>query len=117
MRTLSICIFICLAFAGLSTKGLVHATPVGRVAPEIVLHLKPPIVSGSTVKLPYEIFYPGYIEFYLFDANMVKIWQDFGVREKGQHAQALRADKLEKGKVYHFEFWYKGKPYPGKFTA
>jgi hypothetical protein len=117
MRTLITCIFFCLALGGLTTKGLVHAKPNEFAAPEIVLNLKPPIVSGATVKLPYEIFYPGYIEFYLFDANMVKIWQDFGVREKGAHAQALRADKLEKGKVYHFEFWYKGKPYPGKFTA
>lgn len=117
MRTLITCIIFCAALVGLSTAGRVAAAPHARVAPEIVLNLKPPIVSGSSVKLPYEIFYPGYIEFYLFDANKVKIWQDFGVREKGEHAQALRLDKLEKGKVYHFEFWYKGKPYPGQFTA
>lgn len=117
MKTLITCLIFCAAFVGTTNKGLVSAAPVLRAAPEIVLNLKPPVVSGTTVKLEYEIFYPGYIEFYLFDANKAKIWQDFGVREKGKHAQSLRADKLEKGKVYHFEFWYKGKPYPGKFTA
>jgi hypothetical protein len=117
MRTLIACIFFWGALVAPCTQGELSAAPRAAFAPEIVLNLKPPIMSGTSVKLPYEIFYPGYIEFYLYDANKVKVWQDFGVREKGQHAQSLRLDKLEKGKVYHYEFWYKGKPYPGKFTA
>jgi hypothetical protein len=86
-------------------------------APEIVLHLRPPMVTGAAIKLPYEIPYPGYIEFYLFDSQKKKIWQDFGVKEKGEHAQSLKMDKFEKGKTYHYEFWYKGKPYAGKFSV
>jgi hypothetical protein len=84
--------------------------------PEIVLHLRPPMVTGASIKLPYEIPYPGYIEFYLFDSEKKKIWQDFGVKEKGEHAQSLKSDKFDKGKTYFYEFWYKGKPYPGKFS-
>lgn len=98
------------------TKGIGLGVSASYGAPEIVLHLRPAMVSGNSVKLPYEIPYPGYIEFYLFDSDKKKIWEDFGVKAKGEHAQALRLDKLEKGKVYHYEFWYKGKPYPGKFT-
>lgn len=84
--------------------------------PEIALNLKPPLISGNSVKLGYEIPYPGYIEFHLFGPDGTKIWQNFGVREKGEHAQAIRRDKLEPGATYTFEFRYKGKPYPGKFT-
>ena len=83
---------------------------------DIVMHLKSPLVAGSSVKLGYEIPYPGYIEFHLFGPDGEKIWQNFGVREKGEHYQALKRDKLEDGVTYTYEFWYKGKPYPGKFT-
>jgi hypothetical protein len=88
-----------------------------KSAPEIVLHLKQPLLSGNSVKLGYEIPYPGYIEFHLFQEDGERIWQNFGVREKGEHYQAVRLDKLTSGAVYHYEFWYKGKPYKGKFTA
>jgi hypothetical protein len=87
-----------------------------ETAPEIVLHMKSPLVSGNSVKLGYEIPYPGYIEFHLFKADGEKIWQNFGVREKGEHYQAVRRDKLNSGETYHYEFWYKGKPYKGKFS-
>ena len=90
---------------------------LSKGSPEITLHLKPAIVSGNSVKLGYEIPYAGYIEFHLFDAAGVKIWVDYGVREKGEHYQALRKDKLLEGKIYNYQFWYKGKPYEGKFTA
>ena len=84
--------------------------------PEISLNLKTPLVEGSTVKLGYEIPYPGYIEFHLFDAEGKKLWANYGVQDKGEHFQSVRRDKLEDGVTYRFEFWYKGKPYPGKFT-
>lgn len=88
----------------------------GQTAPEIVLHMKSPLVSGNSIKLGYDIPYPGYIEFHLFTADGTKIWQNFGVREKGEHYQAVRRDKLDEGATYLYEFWYKGKPYKGKFT-
>lgn len=83
---------------------------------DIVLHLKSPLISGNSVKLGYEIPFPGYIEFHLFAPNGEKVWQNFGVRDKGEHYQAIRKDKLDSGATYTYEFWYKGKPYPGKFT-
>ena len=86
-------------------------------SPEIVLHLKQPLISGNSVKLGYEIPYPGYIEFYLFLTDGEKVWQNFGVKDKGEHYQAIRLDKLESGTTYLYEFWYKGKPYKGKFSA
>ena len=89
-------------------------TPV--VAPEIVLSLKPPLVQGNSVKLGYEIPYPGYIEFYLYGPDKQKIWQNFGVQDKGEHYQAIKRSPLEPGATYTFEFWYKGKPYSGSFT-
>ena len=104
--------FIPLAWVG-------HTTPVRaaiHVAPEVVLHLMPPMITSTSVKLTYEIPYPGYIEFYLFDSEKKKMWQDFGVKDKGTHAQSLKAEKFEKGKTYFYEFWYKGKPYQGKFS-
>ena len=85
-------------------------------APEIILNLKPPLVSGNTVKLGYEIPYPGYIEFHLFGPDGTKIWQNFGVRDKGEHYQAIKRSPLEAGATYTYEFWYKGKPYSGTFT-
>ena len=90
---------------------------ISKGSPEIALHLKPALVSGNSVKLGYEIPYAGYIEFHLFDATGAKIWVDYGVREKGENYQALRKDKLTTGQVYVYQFWYKGKPYEGKFTA
>jgi hypothetical protein len=101
-------------FWGPSTGSMVAASRA--FAPEIALNLLPPMVTAGSVKLQYEIPYPGYIEFYLFDSAQKKIWQDFGVRDKGNHVQSLKAEKFEKGKTYHFEFWYKGKAYPGKFS-
>ncbi len=86
-------------------------------APEIILNLKPPLVQGNSVKLGYEIPYPGYIEFYLFGPDKQKIWQNFGVQDKGEHYQSVRRDPLEAGATYTFEFWYKGKPYRGSFKA
>ena len=93
-----------------------EAGVVEAVGPEIVLNLKPPLISGNSIKLGYEIPYPGYIEFHLFNPDGEKIWQSFGVKPKGEHYQALRRDKMEPGATYTFEFRYKGKPYPGKFT-
>lgn len=90
---------------------------LSETAPEIVLHLKQPMSSGNSVKLGYEIPYPGYIEFYLFKPDGERIWQNFGVKDKGEHYQAVRLDKLDSGTVYNYEFWYKGKPYKGQFTA
>lgn len=90
---------------------------LSKGSPEIALHLKQPSVSGNSVKLEYEIPYAGYIEFHLFDAAGTKIWTDYYVRDRGTHAQALRVDKLTKGQTYKYEFWYKGKPYPGKFSV
>ena len=86
------------------------------VAPEIILSLKPPLVQGNSVKLGYEIPYPGYIEFHLFGPDGQKIWQNFGVQEKGEHYQAIKRGPLESGATYTYEFWYKGKPYKGSFT-
>lgn len=94
----------------------VQLSGIADGSPEIVLNMKPPIVTGAGVKLGYDIPYPGYIEFHLFNDKDEKIWVDYGVREKGEHYQSLRRDKLTEGTTYHFEFWYKGKPYPGKFT-
>ena len=85
------------------------------VAPEIILNLKPPLVQGNSVKLGYEIPYPGYIEFHLFGPDGQKIWQNFGVQEKGEHYQAIKRSPLEDGVTYTYEFWYKGKPYKGSF--
>lgn len=102
-------------FGGQAEVNAVSAPPA--YAPEIALNLLPPMVAGSSIKLPYNIPYPGYIEFFLFDPQKKKIWQDFGVKEKGDHAQSLKIDKFEKGKTYFYEFWYKGKPYSGKFSV
>ena len=90
---------------------------ISKGSPPIALSLKPPLMEGSSVKLVYEIPYAGYIEFHLYDASGAKIWVDYGVMEKGEHAQSLRKDKLTPGMVYSYEFWYKGKPYPGKFNV
>ena len=97
------------------SQAQVEVTPV--VAPEIILHLKPPLVQGNSVKLGYEIPYPGYIEFYLFGPDKQKIWQNFGVQDKGEHYQSIKREPLESGATYYFEFWYKGKPYGGSFKA
>lgn len=114
--TLSLIVFLTLLlWVPSGDQGRVHAR--GAHSPEIVLHLLPPMVSATSIKLPYKIPYPGYIEFYLFDTEKKKIWQDFGVKEKGEHAQSLKAEKFEKGKTYFYEFWYKGKPYSGKFAV
>ncbi|MEM0997803.1 MAG: hypothetical protein AAGN35_12005 [Bacteroidota bacterium] len=103
------------------TAGLNEVTPqdpsAASTTVDIVLHMKQPLISGNSVKLGYEIPYPGYIEFYLFMADGQKIWQNFGVKEKGEHYQAIRLDKLESGTTYLYEFWYKGKRYKGRFTA
>lgn len=109
---------------GLFLAFSLQATPIGApvaelspvVAPEIILHLKPPLVQGNSVKLGYEIPYPGYIEFHLFNSEGQKIWQNFGVQEKGEHYQAIKRSPLEDGATYTYEFWYKGKPYQGSFT-
>lgn len=90
---------------------------ISKGSPEIVLHLMPAQVTESSVKLGYEIPYAGYIEFHLFDASGTKVWVDYGVREKGKYFQSLRKDKLTSGAQYSYQFWYKGKPYDGKFTA
>lgn len=90
---------------------------ISKGSPEIALSLKQPLISGNSVKLGYAIPYAGYIEFHLFDAAGAQIWVDYGVQEKGEHYQALRVDKLVQGQNYNFEFWYKGKPYPGKFSV
>lgn len=89
---------------------------LSKGSPEITLHLQSPLVSGNSVKLGYQIPYDGYIEFHLFDASGAKIWVDYGVQEKGDHYQALRKDKLKEGETYNYQFWYKGKPYEGKFS-
>lgn len=99
-----------------SSAPVVESSPVVDRGPEIALNLKPPLISGNSIKLGYEIPYPGYIEFHLFDPDGNKIWQNFGVKEKGEHVQALRRDKMDAGATYSFEFWYKGERYPGKFT-
>lgn len=83
--------------------------------PEVVLHLRPALISGNSVKIPYSIPYPGYIEFHLFDPEGTKIWIGTGVREKGDHVQAIRRDKLNDGATYSFDIYYKGKKYSGKF--
>lgn len=93
------------------------STGISKGSPEIVLHMKPPIVTGSGVELGYEIPYPGYIEFHLFNGAGEKIWVNYGVREKGENYQSLRRDKLTAGETYQYEFWYKGKPYKGKFSV
>ena len=94
----------------------VEGVRMENTGPEIVLNLKEPLISGASIKLGYEIPYPGYIEFHLFDPEGNKIWQNFGVKAKGEHYQALNREKMEPGATYTYEFWYKGKPYPGKFT-
>jgi hypothetical protein len=109
----------------LVTWGMSMATPSGEKAPlpeltkgspPIVLDLKPPMDGGSSIKLGYVIPYPGYIEFHLFDDKDQKIWVDYGVREKGEHYQSLKKEKLTPGLNYRYEFWYKGKPYSAKFS-
>jgi hypothetical protein len=82
----------------------------------IALSLKPPLTSGNSIKLGYEIPYSGYVEFYLYDVTGTKIWADYAVQDKGLHYQSLRMDKLKSGQQYLYEFWYKGIPYPGKFS-
>lgn len=90
---------------------------ISKGSPEISLSLLPAIPSDNAVKLGYVIPYAGYIEFHLFDAKGTKIWVDYYVREKGTYYQSLRKDKLTAGQQYSYQFWYKGKPYEGKFTA
>lgn len=87
-----------------------------KETPSIALSLKLPLTSGSSVKLGYEIPYAGYVEFHLYDATGTKIWADYTVQERGLHYQTLRMDKLKSGQQYLYEFWYKGRPYPGKFS-
>lgn len=91
------------------------ATPAGN-GPEIVLHLTSTLVSGNSIKIGYKIPYDGYIEFDLFDPSGERVWYTSYVREKGEYFLALRRDKLESNAVYSFNFWYKGKKYPGTFN-
>lgn len=86
-------------------------------APAIALNLKDPLISGETIKIGYQIPYPGYIEFHLFDASGEKIWINSFVQEKGEHYQALKRSKMESGQTYTFDIWYKGKKYQGSFTV
>ena len=83
---------------------------------EVVLHLKPTLVSGTTVSIGYEITYPGYIEFHLYNPEGEKIWITSAIKEKGEHIQSLRRDKLSSGEIYTFEFFYKGQRFPGSFS-
>ncbi len=114
---LIISILVFLSFPSQMPGGGNDQYGISKGSPEIALHLGTPLVSGNSVKLGYQIPYPGYIEFHLFDASGTQIWVDYGVREKGDNFQVLRKDKLTAGATYKFQFWYKGKPYEGKFAA
>lgn len=83
---------------------------------DVVMNLKTPLVKGDLIQIPYEIPYPGYIEFFLYDPAGERIWIDSKVREKGEHVQAFKRGPLKSGETYTFDFWYKGKKYSGKFT-
>lgn len=114
---LSILLSMSLLTGAPATGGGNEQYGISKGSPEIALHLDQPLVSGNSVKLGYEIPYPGYIEFHLYDAAGTKVWVDYGVREKGKHVQALNRTKLQGGQTYSYQFWYKGKPYEGKFSA
>ena len=104
---------------GLSFFGSLHAQSLNECARlvDAQLELKRTELVGASVVIEYEIPYSGMVEIRLYDKQGNKVWQNFGVREKGEHYQALRVDKLEPGVQYQFEFWYKGKPYKGKFSV
>lgn len=92
-----------------------HKTEV-LPGPEVVLHLKSTLISGNTVKIGYEIPYPGYIEFLLFDKEGKMLWYNAYVKDKGDHFLAFKREKLESGISYTFTLRYKGKDYPGTFV-
>ena len=117
---MSFLITILLSFT-LNTSPLLYEVPEvvteKNKAPEIALSLKDPLISGESVKISYQIPYPGYIEFFLYNPQGEQVWLNTLVREKGEHIQALNRSKLDKGGIYTFDIWYKGKKYSGKFTA
>lgn len=83
--------------------------------PEVVLNLKSTLISGNTIKIGYEIPYPGYIEFLLYNGDGKMLWYNAYVKDKGDHFLAFKREKLELGTSYQFTIRYKGKDYPGTF--
>lgn len=107
---------IALAIFFLFLAGGAMEVSAQQLGPPVVLHIQQELTSGNSIKIGYQIPYDGYIEFDLFNPEGERIWYTAYVREKGDHYQALRKDKLEANETYTYDFRYKGKTYSGKFT-
>ena len=83
----------------------------------IVLYLDAADVQAHQVDIGYEINYPGFLEFHLFDNDGKRIFLTSMVKEKGKHAMRLKKKKLASSKTYSYYFIYKGKQYHGSFKV
>lgn len=107
-------IVFCLGFASKAVPDA-SPSPLNAPAPDVVLNLGTTLISGNTVKIGYQIPYPGYIEFLLLEKGGKMIWYNAYVKDKGEHFLAFKREKLELGVSYNFTIRYKGKDYPGTF--
>lgn len=117
--------FVMLALVGMGSKSVPQPERNGGnwahfedfiPSADVVLNLKSTLVSGNTVKIGFEIPYPGYIEFFLFDNTGKRLWYNAYVKDKGEQYLAFKREKLQSGAAYQFTLRYKGKDYPGTFV-
>lgn len=83
----------------------------------ITLYLSAASIEANLVDISYEINYPGFLEFHLFDNDGKQIFLTSMVKNKGKHAMRLKKHKLISSETYSYYFIYKGKEYHGSFTV
>jgi hypothetical protein len=81
---------------------------------DVTLVLKGIEVGEPNVTVGYKIPFPGFVQFFLFDKNGTKIWEQNLSREAGDNKVLINKAKLNPGIDYSFEIRYKGKTYTGK---
>ena len=99
------------------TSFLILLSSFTRAQNDVVLTMKGTVQNSNTVAVSYSIPYPGYVEFVLFNSEGKKIWYGAGVKERGDHSQKLKRDKMEAGTTYSYQLKYKGKTYSGTFDV
>ena len=83
----------------------------------ITLYLDGATIQPNLVDIGYEINYPGFLEFHLFNKDGKRIFLTSMVKGKGKHAIKLKKNKLESAHTYTYYFFYKGKEYHGTFKV